>query len=65
MWFAEVNLLMISKPNEFSLNMHRIKMGGKLWIHDINHYHKIVVVLKDTIRLMADIDELIPGWPIE
>jgi len=56
---------MISKPNEFNLNMHRIKMGGKLWIHDINHYHKIVVVLKDTIRLMADIDELIPGCPIE
>jgi hypothetical protein len=26
---------------------------------------KIVVALKETIRLMGEIDELIPSWPIE
>ncbi len=28
---------------------------------DISHYHKIVVALKETIRLMGEIDEAIPG----
>jgi hypothetical protein len=33
---------------------------------DINHYHRIVVALKETIRLMGEIDEVIEqhgGWP--
>ena len=33
---------------------------------DITHYHKIVVALSETIRLMAEIDEVIEehgGWP--
>jgi very-short-patch-repair endonuclease len=29
------------------------------------HYQKIVVALKETTRLMAEIDEVIPGWPVE
>jgi predicted helicase len=29
------------------------------------HYQKIVVVLKETIRLMEEIDGIIPSWPIE
>jgi len=28
-------------------------------------YQKIVVALKETTRLMEEIDELIPSWPIE
>jgi hypothetical protein len=28
-------------------------------------YQKIVVALKETMRLMEEIDELIPAWPIE
>lgn len=32
---------------------------------DITHYQKIVVALKETIRLMAKIDEVIPSWPME
>ncbi len=28
------------------------------------HYQKIVVALKETIRLMQEIDEIIPDWPI-
>ena len=31
---------------------------------DILHYQKIIVALKETIRLMAEIDEAIPAWPI-
>jgi len=29
------------------------------------HYQKVVVALKETIRLMGEIDRAIPGWPIE
>jgi hypothetical protein len=28
-------------------------------------YQQIVVALKETIRLMTEIDEVIPGWAIE
>jgi hypothetical protein len=28
-------------------------------------YQKIVVALKETMRLMEEIDDLIPAWPIE
>jgi hypothetical protein len=31
---------------------------------DIQHYQKIVVAIRETIRLMKEIDELIPEWPI-
>jgi predicted helicase len=29
------------------------------------HYQKVVVALTETIRLMKEIDQLIPSWPIE
>lgn len=32
---------------------------------DIAHYEKIVVALKETIRLMAEIDAAIPEWPLQ
>jgi hypothetical protein len=35
---------------------------------DIAHYQRIVVALKETIRLMEEIDEIVEahgGWPIE
>lgn len=35
-------------------------------IDDIDHYQKIVVAVKETIRLMSEIDEMIEehgGWP--
>ena len=44
------------------------KPGRILTPEDIEHYHRIVVVLKETIRLMEEIDEVIEaygGWPIE
>jgi len=32
---------------------------------ELTHYQKLIVALKETIRLMAEIDKLIPGWPVE
>jgi hypothetical protein len=31
----------------------------------VTHYGKIVVALKETIRLITEIDEVIPSWPME
>jgi hypothetical protein len=42
------------------------RRGRKLTKSDIEHYHKIVVALSETIRLMKEIDEVIDkygGWP--
>jgi hypothetical protein len=42
------------------------RKGHTLTDDDIAHYHKIVVALSETIRLMAEIDEVINqhgGWP--
>jgi len=41
------------------------RKGRKLSFCDLFHYQKIVVALKETMRLMGEIDELIPSWPIE
>jgi hypothetical protein len=42
------------------------RKGRTLWAEDIAHYQKIIVALKETIRIMAEIDEVIEahgGWP--
>ncbi len=42
------------------------KTGLILTEDDINHYQKIIVAISETIRLMAEIDEVIDqhgGWP--
>lgn len=42
------------------------RKGRILSEDDINHYQKIVVALKETIRIMGEIDEVIEehgGWP--
>jgi predicted helicase len=41
------------------------RKGRNLSYDDITHYQKIVVALKETIRLMAEIDIIIPVWPME
>lgn len=41
------------------------RKGRRLSDEDILHYQKIVISLKETIELMAKIDEAIPGFPIE
>ncbi|MGD0897891.1 MAG: type ISP restriction/modification enzyme [Thermoguttaceae bacterium] len=43
------------------------RKGRKLTYEDTQHYQKIVVALNETIRLMAEIDEMIGqhgGWPL-
>ncbi len=42
------------------------RKGRTLAADDINHYHRIVVALSETIRIMAEIDNVIEahgGWP--
>ena len=41
------------------------RKGRKLTIDESRHYQRIVIALKETIRIMAEIDQVIPGWPIE
>ena len=48
--------------------MHRYTRckGRTLSKDDITHYQKIIIALSETIRLMAEIDEVIEkfgGWP--
>jgi len=42
------------------------RKGRTLTADDVTHYHRIVVALHETIRLMAEIDKTIDahgGWP--
>jgi predicted helicase len=41
------------------------RQGRRLSFDDLMHYQKVVVALKETMRLMAEIDAAIPGWPVE
>ncbi len=40
------------------------RRGRNLSYDDLTHYQKLVVALKETIRLMEEIDGAIPDWPI-
>ena len=41
------------------------RKGRTLSYDDGTQYGKIVVALKETMRLMQEIDGVIPSWPIE
>ncbi len=41
------------------------RKGRVLSGEDITHYQRVVVAIKETIRLMKEIDETIPKWPME
>ncbi len=41
------------------------RRGRQLSYDDLTHYQKVVVALKETIRLMKEIDKAIPEWPIK
>jgi len=41
------------------------KLGRPLSYDDIKHYQGIVLALRETRQLMAEIDPIIPEWPIE
>ena len=40
------------------------RKGRRLTYDELSHYQKVVVALKETIRLMNEIDMVIPGWPL-
>jgi predicted helicase len=40
------------------------RKGRHLSSDDIDHYQRIIVALSETIRIMREIDELIPAWPL-
>jgi len=40
------------------------RKGRTLNFDDIKHYQKIAVALTETMRLMQEIDSLIPSWPL-
>ena len=40
------------------------RRGRTLTFNDIEHYQRIVTALQATIRLMAEIDDAIPSWPL-
>jgi len=41
------------------------RKGRALVYDDLTHYQKVIVALEETIRIMREIDEIIPGWPIQ
>jgi NADPH-dependent ferric siderophore reductase len=53
-----VDVLRKAHPNP---QLGRLTLSGE----DISHYQRVVVALKETIRLMMEIDKVIPGWPIK
>jgi predicted helicase len=40
------------------------RAGRQLTYDDLTHYSRIIVSLKETLRLMGEIDAAIPAWPI-
>jgi len=54
----------ISATNQVCEKWLKDRKGRKLSSDNIDHYQKIVVALAETIRLMREIDEIIPGWPL-
>ncbi|MGL4501642.1 MAG: type ISP restriction/modification enzyme, partial [Planktothrix sp.] len=43
----------------------RKKAKRSLSFDDILHYQRMVVALKETMQIMSEIDDVIPGWPLE
>lgn len=43
----------------------RKKAKRCLSFDEILHYQRVVVALKETMQIMIEIDQLIPGWPLE
>lgn len=41
------------------------RKGRKLSADEVTHYRKVAVALRQTMRLMGEIDAAIPGWPVE
>lgn len=39
------------------------RKGQKLTTEDVQHYLRIIIALRETRRIMAEIDSIIPAWP--
>lgn len=40
------------------------RKGRTLTYDELTHYQRVIVALKETVRIMAEIDELITEWPV-
>jgi hypothetical protein len=40
------------------------RKGRALGHEELAHYQRLVVALKETMRVMAEIDKAIPSWPL-
>ena len=40
------------------------RKGRALSFDDLQHYTRMIISLRETRRIMAEIDEVIPGWPL-
>lgn len=56
---------------EFHIGGYRVgerwlkdRRGRRLSYDDLTHYQKVIAALSETIRLMGEIDQTIPSWPI-
>ena len=68
MWNFQVGGYQVLRKWLYDRRGKKGQPGRTLTDDDIAHYQRIVVALKETIRLMREIDEVIEahgGWPIE
>ena len=52
--------------NFISITVLKDRKGRAITAEDVVHYQKIIVALNETVRIMAEIDEIIEahgGWP--
>ena len=40
------------------------RKGRALSFEGVQHYTRMIIALRETRRVMAEIDEVIPGWPL-
>ena len=41
------------------------RKGRELSFDELRYYQRIVVALQETMRVMDEVDDVIPGWPVE
>ena len=40
------------------------RKGRKLATEDVQHYLRVIIALRETRRIMGEIDNIIPVWPL-
>jgi hypothetical protein len=46
------------------LELAATQAGRTLSFDDLQHYMRMIIPLRETRRVMGEIDEVIPGWPL-